>query len=157
MADKFPQLRWKIVGSVFFLRFINPALSQPETHGLVSREVTSAQRRALVTLSKMLQFVTNDSRFDVASGAHQLHNAWVEGVETLFSQLVAVSDKDWTQTDLAAPRRKGSVSGTEPTNNGFVSPKGRGPASPKGPSSSPSPRSMKLLAQRINDRKDKIM
>ena len=109
--SKFPLLQWKIVGAVFFLRFINPALSQPELHSLVSREIPMHQRKALVVVSKMIQFVTNDSRFDESNGnaGHVLLNQWIAGqintVGTLFSQLIEVSESDWSdQTDIKSPK-----------------------------------------------------
>ena len=109
--SKFPLLQWKIVGAVFFLRFINPALSQPELHSLVSREIPMHQRKALVLVSKMIQFVTNDSRFDESNGnaGHVLLNTWISGqshtVGTLFSQLIEVSESDWSdQTDIKSPK-----------------------------------------------------
>jgi hypothetical protein len=139
-AEKWPHLRWTIVGSVFFLRFINPALSQPELHGLVSKEISMGTRRGLIIISKMIQFVTNNSRFDSSTPANKLLNGWVEdsikGIETLFSQLIVVEEKDWLQVDISSanqvmspgrpnssysPGRKGSNLHLTPT---AVSPQG---------------------------------
>ena len=67
VGSKFPHLKAKIVGAVFFLRFINPGLSQPEKHDLVTKEIPMFQRKVLVQAAKMLQFVTNDSRYEVVA------------------------------------------------------------------------------------------
>jgi len=156
-AKKFPELRWKMVGAVFFLRFINPALSQPEKYGLVSKEVTMGNRRALVMLSKMLQFVTNNSRFDTLADSHKLLNVWIDqnvaGTEELFSQLVVVLDEDWAQSDVTTPRN--SKTGPSPRRSSVTL------ESPKGSGFSPghSPRTAKAStkwAQKLNDTKDKL-
>jgi hypothetical protein len=117
---KYPSMQWKIVGAVFFLRFVNPALSQPEKHALVSKEIPMHQRKSLVTVSKMLQFVTNDSRFDETSNpAHAVLNKWVaeqvSGIGLLFSQLVEVSEKDWNdEADIRAPKSREHSNASSP-------------------------------------------
>ncbi len=121
---KFPTLQWKIVGAVFFLRFVNPALSQPELHGLVSKEIPMHQRKSLVTVSKMLQYVTNDSRFDDTGPAHAVLNKWVgeqvQGISVLFSQLIDVSEQDWSdQSDILKPSKSRDHSASSSPRNSF--------------------------------------
>lgn len=44
-AAKFPELRWSILGSVLFLRFLCPAICSPENFSFVTKEVTAPQRK----------------------------------------------------------------------------------------------------------------
>ena len=112
-ALKYPELKWKIVGSLFFLRFLNPALCSPEKYELVSREITPQSRKGLVTVSKMLMATANGNLLTVDdSPGNVVLNTWIEpqieGLEQLFSQLVEVQMTDWKEADIAKTPREGS-------------------------------------------------
>ncbi|KAI9101162.1 hypothetical protein DFS34DRAFT_613351 [Phlyctochytrium arcticum] len=53
----------KIVGSFLFLRFFVPAITAPETYGLVEGKVSPASRRGLVLCGKVLTAMCNDVDF----------------------------------------------------------------------------------------------
>jgi hypothetical protein len=59
VLQKFPQHGSIAIGSFFFLRFINPALSLPEQFNLVP-SVTPDVRRSMILITKVLQQLANE-------------------------------------------------------------------------------------------------
>jgi len=59
VLEKFPQQGNIAIGSFFFLRFINPALSLPEQYELVP-SVTPDIRRSMILITKVLQQLANE-------------------------------------------------------------------------------------------------
>jgi neurofibromin 1 len=59
VQEKFPQHGSIAIGSFFFLRFINPALSLPEQYELVP-SVTPDVRRSMILITKVLQQLANE-------------------------------------------------------------------------------------------------
>ncbi|KAI9002731.1 Rho GTPase activation protein [Gaertneriomyces semiglobifer] len=53
----------KVVGSFLFLRFFVPAITSPETYGLVEGSISPAARRGLVLCGKILTAMCNDVDF----------------------------------------------------------------------------------------------
>lgn len=51
------------VGTVIFLRFINPAIVSPQELGIVSKQVPSSVKRGLMLMSKILQNIANHVEF----------------------------------------------------------------------------------------------
>nr|XP_037875143.1 neurofibromin isoform X8 [Bombyx mori] len=60
---QFPQTSVGAVGTVLFLRFINPAIVSPQEMGIVCRPVPSAFKRGLMLMSKILQNIANHVEF----------------------------------------------------------------------------------------------
>ncbi|XP_060809014.1 neurofibromin [Amyelois transitella] len=60
---QFPQTSVGAVGTVLFLRFINPAIVSPQEMGIVSRPVPPAVKRGLMLMSKILQNIANHVEF----------------------------------------------------------------------------------------------
>lgn len=128
-ASKYPKLRWSIVGSVFLLRFISPALCSPEGQHLVTKEISGTQRKGLILLSKMMQCANNGSFFQdenkEPNAAYDVLNDWVRtqtgGLEDLFSQLVTVSERDWQlQRDLSSPSPRSGSASPNPRRRSFT-------------------------------------
>ncbi|KAJ5072726.1 fibronectin type iii domain-containing 3ba-related [Anaeramoeba ignava] len=61
--EKFPQSKNISVGSFFFLRFVCPAITAPESYGLVRRKPSDTARRHLILVAKILQNVANGTNF----------------------------------------------------------------------------------------------
>ncbi|XP_073965358.1 neurofibromin 1 isoform X2 [Choristoneura fumiferana] len=60
---QFPQTSVGAVGTVLFLRFINPAIVSPQEMGIVSRPVPAQVKRGLMLMSKILQNIANHVEF----------------------------------------------------------------------------------------------
>ncbi|XP_060536829.1 neurofibromin isoform X2 [Cylas formicarius] len=60
---QFPQNNIGAVGTVIFLRFINPAIVSPHEMGIVSDQVPTNIRRGLMLMSKILQNIANHVEF----------------------------------------------------------------------------------------------
>ncbi|KAJ0182942.1 hypothetical protein K1T71_000918 [Dendrolimus kikuchii] len=60
---QFPQTSVGAVGTVLFLRFINPAIVSPQEMGIVSRPVPVQVKRGLMLMSKILQNIANHVEF----------------------------------------------------------------------------------------------
>lgn len=60
---QFPQNSIGAVGTVIFLRFINPAIVSPHEMGIVSDQVPTNIRRGLMLMSKILQNIANHVEF----------------------------------------------------------------------------------------------
>ncbi|RVE54409.1 hypothetical protein evm_000894 [Chilo suppressalis] len=60
---QFPQTSVGAVGTVLFLRFINPAIVSPQEMGIVSRPVPAQLKRGLMLMSKILQNIANHVEF----------------------------------------------------------------------------------------------
>ncbi|XP_061727749.1 neurofibromin [Cydia pomonella] len=58
-----PQTSVGAVGTVLFLRFINPAIVSPQEMGIVSRPVPPTIKRGLMLMSKILQNIANHVEF----------------------------------------------------------------------------------------------
>ncbi|KAJ8682950.1 hypothetical protein QAD02_018742 [Eretmocerus hayati] len=66
-----PQSNIGAVGTVIFLRFINPAIVSPKEHGIVNRNVPTHVKRGLMLMSKILQNIANHVEF--SKEQHMLH------------------------------------------------------------------------------------
>nr|CAD7452027.1 unnamed protein product [Timema tahoe] len=60
---QFPQNNIGAVGTVIFLRFINPAIVSPQEMGIVGNPVPGAVKRGLMLMSKILQNIANHVEF----------------------------------------------------------------------------------------------
>ncbi|XP_048487858.1 neurofibromin [Plutella xylostella] len=60
---QFPQTSVGAVGTVLFLRFINPAIVSPQEMGITSRSVPAQVKRGLMLMSKILQNIANHVLF----------------------------------------------------------------------------------------------
>ncbi|GBP88688.1 Neurofibromin [Eumeta japonica] len=60
---QFPQTSVGAVGTVLFLRFINPAIVSPQEMGIVNRPVPPRVKRGLMLMSKILQNIANHVEF----------------------------------------------------------------------------------------------
>ncbi|KAL0809300.1 hypothetical protein ABMA28_011514 [Loxostege sticticalis] len=60
---QFPQTSVGAVGTVLFLRFINPAIVSPQEMGIVNRPVPAQLKRGLMLMSKILQNIANHVEF----------------------------------------------------------------------------------------------
>ncbi|XP_050557964.1 neurofibromin isoform X9 [Spodoptera frugiperda] len=60
---QFPQTSVGAVGTVLFLRFINPAIVSPQEMGIVNRPVPPHVKRGLMLMSKILQNIANHVEF----------------------------------------------------------------------------------------------
>uniref|UniRef100_A0A7M5VE60 Ras-GAP domain-containing protein n=3 Tax=Clytia hemisphaerica TaxID=252671 RepID=A0A7M5VE60_9CNID len=63
VQQKFPSHSYGAVSSAFFLRFINPVIMSPHSHGIVNQQVAASVRRGLTLLSKILQNLANHLHF----------------------------------------------------------------------------------------------
>lgn len=66
MSKRFPTLLQSnigAVGTVIFLRFINPAIVSPQELGIVTKQVPSSVKRGLMLMSKILQNIANHVEF----------------------------------------------------------------------------------------------
>ncbi|PSN44310.1 Neurofibromin [Blattella germanica] len=60
---QFPQNNIGAVGTVIFLRFINPAIVSPQEMGIVTKQVPHTVKRGLMLMSKILQNIANHVEF----------------------------------------------------------------------------------------------
>ncbi|XP_061381532.1 neurofibromin isoform X2 [Danaus plexippus] len=60
---QFPQTSVGAVGTVLFLRYINPAIVSPQEMGIVSRPIPAHIKRGLMLMSKILQNIANHVEF----------------------------------------------------------------------------------------------
>ncbi|KAG5866704.1 hypothetical protein JTB14_013865 [Gonioctena quinquepunctata] len=60
---QFPQNNIGAVGTVIFLRFINPAIVSPQEMGIVCKQVPNSIKRGLMLMSKILQNIANHVEF----------------------------------------------------------------------------------------------
>ncbi|XP_068081132.1 neurofibromin [Anabrus simplex] len=60
---QFPQNNIGAVGTVIFLRFINPAIVSPQEMGIVTKQVPPSVKRGLMLMSKILQNIANHVEF----------------------------------------------------------------------------------------------
>lgn len=84
-----------IIGGVFFLRFINPAITVPETTGLINTQVNKRQRRALTLVSKIIQSASNkptQSREAYMSVFNPLVESLKTPVNKFLSDICSVGD-----------------------------------------------------------------
>lgn len=72
-------LSWKYaaLGGVFFLRFLCPALTTPETYGLLGRTPRPHERRSLVLVTKLLQNLASGVLFGAKEPYMTAANAFV--------------------------------------------------------------------------------
>ena len=63
VSQRFPQAGYQAVGTVIFLRFINPVLVSPHEYGLVDMEPTPKMKRGLTLMCKILQNIANNLVF----------------------------------------------------------------------------------------------
>lgn len=63
VSQRFPQAGFQAVGTVIFLRFINPVLVSPHEYGIIELEPTSKMKRGLTLMCKILQNIANNLVF----------------------------------------------------------------------------------------------
>ena len=63
VSQRFPQAGFQAVGTVIFLRFINPVLVSPHEYGIVDIEPTPKMKRGLTLMCKILQNIANNLIF----------------------------------------------------------------------------------------------
>ncbi|KAK7864725.1 hypothetical protein R5R35_013611 [Gryllus longicercus] len=66
LSKRFPQIPQNnigAVGTVIFLRFINPAIVSPQEMGIVAKQVPPSVKRGLMLMSKILQNIANHVEF----------------------------------------------------------------------------------------------
>jgi len=63
VSQRFPQTGFQAVGTVVFLRFINPALVSPHEYGIMDTEPTPKMKRGLTLMCKILQNIANNLVF----------------------------------------------------------------------------------------------
>ena len=66
LSKRFPQVPQHnigAVGTVIFLRFINPAIVSPQEMGIVTKQVPTSVKRGLMLMSKILQNIANHVEF----------------------------------------------------------------------------------------------
>ena len=63
VSQRFMQAGFQAVGTVIFLRFINPVLISPHENGLVDMEPTPKMKRGLTLMCKILQNIANNLVF----------------------------------------------------------------------------------------------
>ncbi|XP_049859509.1 neurofibromin isoform X2 [Schistocerca gregaria] len=66
LSKRFPQIPQNnigAVGTVIFLRFINPAIVSPQEMGIVNKQVPPSVKRGLMLMSKILQNIANHVEF----------------------------------------------------------------------------------------------
>ncbi|RNA20784.1 neurofibromin isoform X2 [Brachionus plicatilis] len=63
VSNRFPQSGFQAVGTVIFLRFINPVLVSPHEYGIVDMEPTPKMKRGLTLMCKILQNIANNLVF----------------------------------------------------------------------------------------------
>lgn len=121
-AQKFPELRYAIVGSVLFLRFVNPALVSPEKFGLCKEEPSIPQRRGLILVSKILQCAASGtlmtSHSPKTEAAYEVFNRWLATqhmtMQTLFASIMSVTDEELSAVSDVPSLRGGSNESTPP-------------------------------------------
>ncbi|XP_037955193.1 neurofibromin isoform X2 [Teleopsis dalmanni] len=62
LSKRFPSILQNnvgAIGTVIFLRFINPAIVSPQEQGIVNKQVPSSVKRGLMLMSKILQNIAN--------------------------------------------------------------------------------------------------
>ncbi len=63
VSQRFPQTGFQAVGTVIFLRFINPVLVSPHEFGIIDLEPTPKMKRGLTLMCKILQNIANNLVF----------------------------------------------------------------------------------------------
>lgn len=63
VVKTFPEMQIKIMGAMFFLRLVNPAVVSPQGFGVVADAPPPRVRRALVLVGKLLQNLANMVQF----------------------------------------------------------------------------------------------
>mmetsp|Transcript_33152 Transcript_33152/g.83318 ORF Transcript_33152/g.83318 Transcript_33152/m.83318 type:complete len:1318 (-) Transcript_33152:9-3962(-) len=87
MAKHFPSNGRQIVGSVFFLRFVCPAIVNPRKYGVVDDAPTDEGVRALVLMAKYIQLLANQVEMDTPNAQQ---NKLVN--EFIHKHIVALND-----------------------------------------------------------------
>lgn len=78
----------KVVGSFLFLRFFVPAITTPDTYGLVTTRVTPSSRRGLILCGKVLTAICNDIDFGHKEQYLQGLNGYLHQNRTLVRQFI---------------------------------------------------------------------
>ena len=68
VAQKFPEMKQKVIGGFFFLRFVCPALVSPVRFGLHLQKNSNGSQRAIILVSRVLQCIANGTEFDISKG-----------------------------------------------------------------------------------------
>jgi len=76
-----------IFGSLFFLRFVCPAISLPEGHGIFKTPPSIASRRQLVLVSKILQGLANGVNFGDKESYMMGVNSFIEANQKTINEL----------------------------------------------------------------------
>lgn len=78
-VKRFPDMRHKVVGGFFFLRFVCPAVVAPEGFGLSDIVPDPKARRSLILVSKILQNLSNQVEFGAKEEYMYIMNPFITG------------------------------------------------------------------------------
>jgi hypothetical protein len=85
------------VGGFFFLRYVVPAITNPEAHGIVRAAPSTEQRRLLVLVAKVIQNLSNQQPFGKKEPYMVKMNGFIESngeaVQNIFRQLCGANAK----------------------------------------------------------------
>eukprot|EP00009_Paramoeba_aestuarina_P005955 CAMPEP_0201507994 /NCGR_PEP_ID=MMETSP0161_2-20130828/1471_1 /ASSEMBLY_ACC=CAM_ASM_000251 /TAXON_ID=180227 /ORGANISM="Neoparamoeba aestuarina, Strain SoJaBio B1-5/56/2" /LENGTH=627 /DNA_ID=CAMNT_0047902501 /DNA_START=52 /DNA_END=1935 /DNA_ORIENTATION=- len=79
--EKFPDGLYSIIGGLFFLRFVCPALLVPQDLGVYDGEMPAGAKRALLLISKTLMNLSNGVKFGKKENFMIPMNDFIEGNE----------------------------------------------------------------------------
>lgn len=78
VVKRFPNAKFTSVAGFIFLRFFCPAISAPDSNGLVEGTLSSESRRALVLISKSIQNLANGQKFGVKESFMNDMNGFID-------------------------------------------------------------------------------
>eukprot|EP01087_Luapelamoeba_hula_P009630 TRINITY_DN2507_c0_g1_i1.p1 TRINITY_DN2507_c0_g1~~TRINITY_DN2507_c0_g1_i1.p1 ORF type:complete len:830 (-),score=193.37 TRINITY_DN2507_c0_g1_i1:8-2497(-) len=105
----------RIAGGFLFLRYFNPAIVSPEKYGLIPNGITVSPhaRQNLITVSKVLQKLSNDLIFDPAKGEPYL------ACMNNFLNKNKAKCNQYLRTIITDPTQSQAWSDVQPTNSGI--------------------------------------
>ena len=136
-----PSKNLKHVGTIVFLRFINPAIVSPFECGIIDQQITSSKiRRGLMLMSKILQNLANHIEFskeqhmicfnDFLRGHFDQLNDWIteitsaEDEDPIYKKLTSFSDPHSMALSSVQPQQYSPNDGTSKTSTTTVSTSG---------------------------------
>eukprot|EP01112_Ceratiomyxa_fruticulosa_P013951 TRINITY_DN3958_c0_g1_i1.p1 TRINITY_DN3958_c0_g1~~TRINITY_DN3958_c0_g1_i1.p1 ORF type:complete len:612 (+),score=150.03 TRINITY_DN3958_c0_g1_i1:172-2007(+) len=79
VSQRFPDMKQKVVGGFFFLRFLCPSMVTPEGYGLIEEVPSPKARRSLILVSKILQNLANQVEFGNKEEYMCIMNGFITG------------------------------------------------------------------------------
>lgn len=102
VQHRFPDSRYKVVGSFFFLRWLCPSLVTPDAFGLIDQKLESKSRRRLVLIAKVLQNLANEAYFEQKEEYMKCSNVFIESnldkMHSFFDSLVEKDQENETES-----------------------------------------------------------